>query len=632
MGGDDLSDSASRAATVLPRAATGDQRELLDDRYAIVRMIGRGGMGAIYLGEDRRLQKRVAIKMLHGHVAFDAEEVGRFHREAIAIAQIGNPHIVSATDIGTLRDGRTFIVLELLEGQNLRSALAAGPMDIKRAVLITQQALDAVGAAHAAGFIHRDLKPENIFLTKQRNGDDFVKLLDFGVAALVAPGASTKLTQTGNLIGTPVYMAPEQARSKPFDHRIDIYALGVVLFELLTGQQPFGSDALYELLRQIVTEPLPSIIKLRPEVPTWLEAVVCRATAKDPDERYASAEEFLRALPTSRATFGIAAVTPQEVANIVARPSVKNAQPIASGATSSEGVQAHTVKIAMREHSTGTLAGLQRDVVMLAGPVAGPVAGPAVDALAQGSPAGATTKGLRRAAWIGSGLTVLAGAAFAWYQLQPSPQPVAELAALDAPSQPVAEIAALDAPSALAAQAATVDAPQTEVAIAQVLPQVGQPQPTTNVVTPQATTRAVGEAIKPAVGKTVCDSAAWMADGQKLFADAHYADALRAFEAAMQCSGNTNAARIAGIAACKANSADRARYWYKVAGGNTAIAQSCLQQSPQIKMAEPDERAIDIGGAPTASPAKTTVKPPKPEPQPAAGASDRNQTIDPFAR
>jgi serine/threonine-protein kinase len=610
MGGDDLSESASRAATVLPRAATNDQREVLDDRYSIVRMIGRGGMGAIYLGEDRRLQKRVAIKMLHGHVAFDAEEVGRFHREAIAIAQIGNPHIVSATDIGTLRDGRTFIVLELLEGQNLRSALAAGPMDIKRAMLITQQALDAIGAAHAAGFIHRDLKPENIFLTKQRNGDDFVKLLDFGVAALVAPGANTKLTQTGNLIGTPVYMAPEQARSKPFDHRIDIYALGVVLFELLTGQQPFGSDALYELLRQIVTEPLPSVIKLRSEVPPWLEAVVYRATAKDPDARYATAEEFLRALPTSRATFGIAAVTPQEVANIVARPSTV-APP--AGAPASEIVQAHTVKIAMREQTSGELAGLGREVVVQAGPLAA---------------ARDTPKRFRRAAWIGGGVTVLAGAAFAWMRWQGAPQPVAEVAALDARHQPLAEVAALDAPRAPATQAATRDAPQTEVAVVQVPPHVGQPQPTTNVVTAQAATRAVGDANKPAVGKTVCDGAAWMADGEKLFADARYADALRAFEAAMQCSGNTNAARIAGLAACKAHNAARARYWYKVAGGSTAIAQSCLQQSPQIKMAEPDERAIDIGGSPTPSPTKNT---PKAEPQPAAGVSDRNQTIDPFA-
>ena len=624
MGGENTSDSVSRAATVLPPDTTQDKREMLDDRYAITRMIGRGGMGSIYLGEDCKLQKRVAIKMLHGNVAFNGEEVQRFHREAIAISQIGNPHIVSATDIGKMRDGRTFIVLELLEGQNLRSAIADGPMDIKRAMMIAQQALDAVGAAHAAGFIHRDLKPENIFLTKQRNGDDFVKLLDFGVAAMMTPGTDTKLTQTGNLIGTPVYMAPEQARAKAFDHRIDIYAIGVVLFEMLTGTQPFKGDSLYELLCQVVTDPLPSVTKLRPDVPPWLEAVVCRATAKNVDDRYPTAEAFLRALPMSRATFGLAAVTPGTVAKIISRPlaksvpAVKVAAPAASPPAVTVAAQANTLKIAMGEQAIDHLGISTRQ--------------------APGSP----NLGYRRIVGPAVALVVIVGGVFAWQRWRQS-TPVladdrAQVTQFDAQPKlttpPLADenpVLTNQSPTAPSAEPLGTSATIQPLPI----PTTVEPLPTTPK--PVGNSRPTRAPDQLSAGTPACDAAALATEAQRWFSNGFYVDALRLYEATMRCTGKTTYARVAGIAACKSNNAARARFWYRSAGNHASVAQSCLQQSPQIQLSE-------LSASPpskTDSTTGLTVEPVAPKaPKKAAKSTvprpvtdtERNQTIDPFAK
>jgi len=276
---------------------------LLDQRYRIVKKLGEGGMGAVYEAQHVLLDKRVALKTLHAHFATNAQVVARFHREARAASAVGNEHIVEVTDFGAFPDGAAYMVLEHLEGTELADLVEKeGALPLGRAQHILEQICDALTAAHAKGIVHRDLKPENVFLIRRGEDPDFVKVLDFGISKMhEAAGGPGKLTSTGDALGTPYYMSPEQARgSKNVDARADIYALGVVLFNLLTARHPFEAESLPMLVVQICTEPPPPIRSLRTDLPAELEAVVAKMLAKDPAERFADCRSVKLALAPFR--------------------------------------------------------------------------------------------------------------------------------------------------------------------------------------------------------------------------------------------------------------------------------------------------------------------------------------------
>jgi serine/threonine protein kinase len=276
----------------------------LADKYRVLRQIGRGGMGIVYEAEHVVLGKRVAIKLMLEKYANDTEAVARFQREALAASRIGNPHIIDVSDIGTGPDGRSFVVMELLSGAPLSHIIAAsGPMPTWRAIHIMRQVLRAVGAAHAKGIVHRDLKPDNIFLVNQDDHHDFVKLLDFGISKLIDPDmqvAATRLTTTGVVMGTPLYMAPEQAMGNDIDHRADIYACGVIMYEMLAGRPPFDGATYAVLVSKLLTQEPPPLASVRAGLPGKLCDAVHRALQKEPQARFAAADQFAAALPAER--------------------------------------------------------------------------------------------------------------------------------------------------------------------------------------------------------------------------------------------------------------------------------------------------------------------------------------------
>ena len=276
----------------------------LIDKYKVVRPIGRGGMGEVYEATHVELGKRVAVKVMLGKYAEDSEAIARFKREALAASRIGNPHIIDVSDIGTTHDGRSFVVMEYLSGQPLSSVIErVGQMPVWRATHIMRQVLRAVHVAHSKGIIHRDLKPDNIFLVDQDDQHDFVKLLDFGISKMVdldAEVAATKLTTTGVVMGTPLYMAPEQAMGVPTDHLADVYACGVMLYEMLAGQPPFNGATYAVLVAKLLTADPQPLGELRAGLSPALVAAVHRALQKEPEARFASAEAFAAALPSER--------------------------------------------------------------------------------------------------------------------------------------------------------------------------------------------------------------------------------------------------------------------------------------------------------------------------------------------
>lgn len=270
----------------------------LEGRYEIVGEIGEGGMGSVFRARHLKLGHEVAIKMLLPQFVEDATIVPRFEREARALASLSHPNIVTLIDY-SVTDGRPYLVMEMLEGRTLDSVLEKGPLDEKVARYIAMQVADALAYAHEIGFVHRDLKPANIFLVRLPTDEFHVKILDFGFVKLIAddrPGEAV-LTQTGIAFGTPYYMSPEQATGDATDARTDIYAFGVILFEMLAGRRPF-IGSLPEIIRQHLTTPMPTLQQAgapcaaSPE----LESLLARATAKEKAERYPTAAELRDAL------------------------------------------------------------------------------------------------------------------------------------------------------------------------------------------------------------------------------------------------------------------------------------------------------------------------------------------------
>ncbi len=263
----------------------------IDGRYLVERVLGEGGMGLVYLGKHIVLGKPLAVKVLRPDVSKDQEIITRFRQEAQSASSIGNQHIIDISDFGTLPDGSTYFVMEFLDGVDLTGAIEqSGQMASNRVVHIAKQLCTALGAAHENGIVHRDLKPDNVYLIKRGGDADFVKVLDFGIAKV--GGSNSKLTRAGQVFGTPHYMSPEQCAGSGVDHRTDIYAIGVMLYEMLTGDVPFDADNLMGILtKHLYEDPIPPTQR-NPELPKDMEAVILKAMSKQLETRYQNMAEF----------------------------------------------------------------------------------------------------------------------------------------------------------------------------------------------------------------------------------------------------------------------------------------------------------------------------------------------------
>ncbi|MBN1774246.1 MAG: serine/threonine protein kinase [Deltaproteobacteria bacterium] len=270
--------------------------QVFEERYRILRLIGEGGMGAVYEAEHVVVGRHVAVKLLHPDMARNAQIVTRFHNEARAAGSIGNEHIIEVLDFG--KQPAPYLVMEYLDGRSLSQLLEQeGPLSPSRAAALLIQVLEALEAAHAKGIVHRDLKPENVFLVRKQDRDH-VKLLDFGISKLqTTDPQSGHLTQTGTILGTPYYMSPEQALgAKDLDHLTDIYSAGVILYECLTGKLPFAAENYNMLLVKIISDPPPPPRSFRPDLPEALEQITLKAMAQDRPLRFPSARAFAEAL------------------------------------------------------------------------------------------------------------------------------------------------------------------------------------------------------------------------------------------------------------------------------------------------------------------------------------------------
>ena len=272
----------------------------LGGKYKLLRALGAGGLGIVFEAENEDINRKVAIKVLHREYSRVAQVVERFRREARAAGGIGHEHIVEVLDLGRTDTGSPFIVMEILHGRDLGAVLAAeGALVPQRVVDVGVQVLLALEAAHARGIVHRDLKPENVFLTTRGDRADFVKLVDFGIALVHDPkDFSPRLTKTGAIMGTPYFMSPEQLRGDPdIDHRTDLYSLGVMMYELLSGRNPYGGKSyatlFVEILGDKAAQPLDA---LRGDLPPGLSEIVMKSMAKPRDQRFATAREMIDAL------------------------------------------------------------------------------------------------------------------------------------------------------------------------------------------------------------------------------------------------------------------------------------------------------------------------------------------------
>ena len=293
-------------------------------KYHIDRLIGRGGMGAVFQATNASIGKRVALKFLGAETSRDADAAVRFQREAEAASLAESPHIVQIFDSGRSEQGLPFLVMELLTGEDLRARLRReGRLGVEAAVRIAVQVLKALRQAHAVGIVHRDLKPDNVFLCRRDDEPAFVKIVDFGISKLQqAPGVDT-LTHKGAVLGTAFYMSPEQAQSfADIDGRTDLFSLGAILYEMLTGEPPHSAPTFEAVLIAICTRDAPDVRRKAPEVPEKMARVIARALRRERSERYANAEDMLadldavqhesRALaPRTGATAGVWVDTPR---------------------------------------------------------------------------------------------------------------------------------------------------------------------------------------------------------------------------------------------------------------------------------------------------------------------------------
>jgi len=316
---------------------------VIRNKYEILERIGIGGMGFVYRGRHVTFNEVCAIKIVNDAIAGDANFLQRFQTEAVVTRKLRHPNAVRVDDFDYTEDGRPFIVMELVQGKNVGEILESeGPMPVPRAVRVATQVAQALGFAHKLGIVHRDIKPGNIILTTNEQGQEIAKVLDFGIAKLreAVEGAKPGMTMTGMVVGTPLYMSPEQFMGKKagqeIDGRTDLYSLGVVLYQMVTAQLPFEGDTLYSLMMQHLEGKARPPHELVPElqIPEWLSHVILKAINKDRDQRFQSAEEFVAGLgpvggePVGNAQLVAATPTPRSQASPSSSPASPPATPL----------------------------------------------------------------------------------------------------------------------------------------------------------------------------------------------------------------------------------------------------------------------------------------------------------------
>jgi len=284
---------------VTARAEKADRiGELVGAKYRIVRLLAEGGMGVVYEAQHVVVRRRFAIKFLRPDLAERRDILGRFQREAEAAGALESENVAAAVDFGIVPDGTPYIVMEYLVGESLWALLQReGPLAVARAADLASQAARGIGVAHLAGIVHRDLKPQNLFLCRRQDGTDLLKVIDFGVAKLQALDEMNAATRTGALLGTVAYMSPEQARGdKIIDHRSDVYALGAILYEMLSGQKPHPAESHNATLHHIATHPAVPLDSVRMGLPERMVGLVADTLSSNPEARPASADVFAQAL------------------------------------------------------------------------------------------------------------------------------------------------------------------------------------------------------------------------------------------------------------------------------------------------------------------------------------------------
>jgi eukaryotic-like serine/threonine-protein kinase len=292
----------------------------LAGRYEIEEIVGSGGMSSVYRARDTVLERAVALKVLHEHFSSDPEYVERFRREARAIARLNHPNIVTVIDRGEF-EGRQFIVFEHVAGENLKEVVAReGPLPVPQALVLTQQIARGLAFAHEHGVVHRDVKPQNVLLDESGRP----KVTDFGIARSLDPGEA--LTETGTVLGTSDYIAPEQASGHPVDTRSDQYSLGVLLYELLTGEVPYTGEGVMAVAMRHLRDPVPSVRAKQPAVPARVDEIVARAMAKNPEDRFPSVAAMMAAI---EACLAEEAGEPEGATGIVPRVDVGPPRPVA---------------------------------------------------------------------------------------------------------------------------------------------------------------------------------------------------------------------------------------------------------------------------------------------------------------
>ncbi len=278
---------------------------VLAGRYKLVKLIGQGGMGSVFQGHDQQMSNRVvAIKILASHLVADEKQVARFEQEARASTQLRHPNTISVIDFGQF-DGLIYMVMEYLTGETLTQVLRKGQVDTQRSLIMIRQVLKSLAEAHSKGIVHRDLKPDNIFVCEIYGERDFIKVIDFGIAKFLEAGGQ-ELTQAGKMFGTPRYLSPEQAQGLPLSAASDLYSLGVILFEMLSGRPPFVAEDPIAVAIKHVQEPPPAFADVAPElyVPEELDHLVFKLLAKKSAQRFQSAEEVLEAIDRTMVALG----------------------------------------------------------------------------------------------------------------------------------------------------------------------------------------------------------------------------------------------------------------------------------------------------------------------------------------
>ncbi|MEP6999683.1 MAG: protein kinase [bacterium] len=285
---------------------------VLADRYHILKRIGEGGMGRVYLGEHVKMNRQCAIKVMSAALVNDAGSAARFAREASNAARIIHPNVAAVFDYGE-SDGLIYLVMEFVDGEPLARLLTReAPLALERAIDLASQIADALGAAHELGIVHRDLKPDNILVTRTRTGREIVKVVDFGIAKAIQEGVGEGLTRTGQVIGTPEFMSPEQLLGDPVDARSDLYALGCILHLMLTAAPPFDAPTREQMIKQRLSKDVPHLHELDPALPDTVARIVARLLARSPAERYGSAAELKDALAGTHARrSGVQRVIPE---------------------------------------------------------------------------------------------------------------------------------------------------------------------------------------------------------------------------------------------------------------------------------------------------------------------------------